>query len=298
MQPIRQPLRASERADVAGDGRSLLPLLLADVGTDECVTVPMTLGQSPSHSRSSSTTSSSGYCNSSSLSPVQSNKVSPLHSRTSSENELIDRSHSSNSNSSTFELSGNAFPACPSSPLPPLPPPPPPLTMEEENTPSRTVQPVGATGTDQQLVFGANGLAAPAPEGEQTDGTASENGTVTQNEFGFYYQTMGGRVIRSVLPPGKNSNYKVNQNNITPKPFGAPLPVSPLAQVQPPASYPPVAGSVPTPFSAALVGAQAPAPAPVAAPAPAPAPMVAPAPMAAPAPAMTPASVPTPQGCY
>lgn len=53
--------------------------------------------QSPSHSRSSSTTSStSGYCNSSSLSPVQSNKVSPLHSRTSSENELIDpRTHGS-----------------------------------------------------------------------------------------------------------------------------------------------------------------------------------------------------------
>ncbi|XP_052898562.1 PDZ and LIM domain protein Zasp isoform X2 [Anopheles moucheti] len=96
---------------------------------------------------------------------------------------------------------------------------------------------------------------------------------------------------RSQSPYGNN----VNQNNITPKPFGAPLPVSPLAQVQPPASFPPVAGSVPTPFSAALVGAQAPAPAPVAAPAPAPAPMVAPAPMAAPAPAMTPASVPTPQ---
>ncbi|XP_049296807.1 PDZ and LIM domain protein Zasp-like isoform X2 [Anopheles funestus] len=255
-----------------------------------------TLGQSPSHSRSSSTTSSSGYCNSSSLSPVQSNKVSPLHSRTSSENELIDRSHSSNSNSSTFELSGTAFPACPTSPLPPLPPPPPPLTMEEENT-ARTLQPVGATGSESQLVFGANGLAAPAPEGEQTDGGATENGTVTQNDYGFYYQTMGGRVIRSVLPPGKNSTYKVNQNNITPKPFGAPLPVSPLAQVQPPASYPPVAGSVPTPFSAALVGAQAPAPAPVAAPVPAPASMVAPAPapMAAPAPAMTPASVPTPQ---
>ncbi|XP_052898561.1 PDZ and LIM domain protein Zasp isoform X1 [Anopheles moucheti] len=250
-----------------------------------------TLGQSPSHSRSSSTTSSSGYCNSSSLSPVQSNKVSPLHSRTSSENELIDRSHSSNSNSSNCELSGTTFPASPSSPLPP-PPPPPPLTMEEENT-SRTLQP--PVGTESQPVFGANGLAAPASEGDQPDAGATENGTVTQNDYGFYYQTMGGRVIRSVLPPGKNSTYKVNQNNITPKPFGAPLPVSPLAQVQPPASFPPVAGSVPTPFSAALVGAQAPAPAPVAAPAPAPAPMVAPAPMAAPAPAMTPASVPTPQ---
>ncbi|XP_035913342.1 PDZ and LIM domain protein Zasp-like isoform X6 [Anopheles stephensi] len=95
---------------------------------------------------------------------------------------------------------------------------------------------------------------------------------------------------RSQSPYGNN----VNQNNITPKPFGAPLPVSPLAQVQPPASYPPVAGSVPTPFSAALVGAQAPAPAPVAAPAPAP--MAAPAaPLAAPAPAMAPAPVPTPQ---
>uniref|UniRef100_A0A182Y810 PDZ domain-containing protein n=1 Tax=Anopheles stephensi TaxID=30069 RepID=A0A182Y810_ANOST len=255
----------------------------------------ITVGQSPSHSRSSSTTSSSGYCNSSSLSPVQSNKVSPLHSRTSSENELIDRSHSSNSNSSsTFELTGPiAFPACPSSPLPPPPPPLPPM---EENT-AQLVQPEAANGSaEPQLVFGANGLAAPAPpDGEtQPDAGGSESGTVTQNEFGFYYQTMGGRVIRSVLPPGKNSTYKVNQNNITPKPFGAPLPVSPLAQVQPPASYPPVAGSVPTPFSAALVGAQAPAPAPVAAPAPAP--MAAPAaPLAAPAPAMAPAPVPTPQ---
>ncbi|EAT42840.1 AAEL005667-PA, partial [Aedes aegypti] len=59
-------------------------------GTNGMVPVTITKPtQSPSHSRSSSTTSSSGYCNSSSLSPVQSNKVSPLHSRTSSENELI-----------------------------------------------------------------------------------------------------------------------------------------------------------------------------------------------------------------
>ncbi|XP_055532277.1 PDZ and LIM domain protein Zasp-like isoform X12 [Wyeomyia smithii] len=77
-----------------------------------------------------------------------------------------------------------------------------------------------------------------------------------------------------------------NQNNITPKPFGAPLPVSSLAQVPPPAVYPPVAGSVPTPFAAAITG-QAPAPAPaptVAAPLPASYPPVAapaPAPMAA-----------------
>nr|XP_049461874.1 PDZ and LIM domain protein Zasp-like isoform X4 [Anopheles coluzzii] len=250
------------------------------------------LSHSPSHSRSSSTTSSSGYCNSSSLSPVQSNKVSPLHSRTSSENELIDRSHSSNSNgSNASELSGNAYPVCPASP--PLPPPPPLLTMEEctLQEPGPEVPPAPPqTDASAPLVFGANGLAAPAAtaDSEQTDGT------VTQNDYGFYYQTMGGRVIRSVLPPGKNSTYKVNQNNITPKPFGAPLPVSPLAQVQPPASYPPVAGSVPTPFSAALVGAPPAQPAPMAAPAPAPmAAAPAPAPMAAPA--MAPASVPTPQ---
>ncbi|XP_040159027.1 PDZ and LIM domain protein Zasp-like isoform X1 [Anopheles arabiensis] len=250
------------------------------------------LSHSPSHSRSSSTTSSSGYCNSSSLSPVQSNKVSPLHSRTSSENELIDRSHSSNSNgSNASELSGNAYPVCPASP--PLPPPPPPLTMEEctLQEPGPEVPPAPPqTDASAPLVFGANGLATPAApaDSEQTDGT------VTQNDYGFYYQTMGGRVIRSVLPPGKNSTYKVNQNNITPKPFGAPLPVSPLAQVQPPASYPPVAGSVPTPFSAALVGAPPAQPAPMAAPAPAPmAAAPAPAPMAAPA--MAPASVPTPQ---
>ncbi|XP_041774063.1 PDZ and LIM domain protein Zasp-like isoform X2 [Anopheles merus] len=249
------------------------------------------LSHSPSHSRSSSTTSSSGYCNSSSLSPVQSNKVSPLHSRTSSENELIDRSHSSNSNgSNASELSGNAYPVCPASP--PLPPPPPPLTMEEctLQEPGPEVPPAPQPDASAPLVFGANGLATPAAtaDSEQTDGT------VTQNDYGFYYQTMGGRVIRSVLPPGKNSTYKVNQNNITPKPFGAPLPVSPLAQVQPPASYPPVAGSVPTPFSAALVGAPPAQPAPMAAPAPAPmAAAPAPAPMAAPA--MAPASVPTPQ---
>ncbi|XP_050095940.1 PDZ and LIM domain protein Zasp-like isoform X7 [Anopheles aquasalis] len=95
---------------------------------------------------------------------------------------------------------------------------------------------------------------------------------------------------RSQSPYGNN----VNQNNITPKPFGAPLPVSPLAQVQAPASYPPVAGSVPTPFSAALTGQ---APAPVQAPAPAPVAAPAPAPAAAPvlAPAFTPASAPAPQ---
>uniref|UniRef100_A0A6E8VQZ6 PDZ and LIM domain protein Zasp n=1 Tax=Anopheles coluzzii TaxID=1518534 RepID=A0A6E8VQZ6_ANOCL len=262
-------------------------------GTNGMVPVAVTKPHSPSHSRSSSTTSSSGYCNSSSLSPVQSNKVSPLHSRTSSENELIDRSHSSNSNgSNASELSGNAYPVCPASP--PLPPPPPLLTMEEctLQEPGPEVPPAPPqTDASAPLVFGANGLAAPAApaDSEQTDGT------VTQNDYGFYYQTMGGRVIRSVLPPGKNSTYKVNQNNITPKPFGAPLPVSPLAQVQPPASYPPVAGSVPTPFSAALVGAPPAQPAPMAAPAPAPmAAAPAPAPMAAPA--MAPASVPTPQG--
>uniref|UniRef100_A0A182U1L9 LIM zinc-binding domain-containing protein n=1 Tax=Anopheles melas TaxID=34690 RepID=A0A182U1L9_9DIPT len=163
------------------------------------------------------------------------------------------------------------------------------------NEPGPEVPPAPQTDANAPLVFGANGLATPAAtaDSEQTDGT------VTQNDYGFYYQTMGGRVIRSVLPPGKNSTYKVNQNNITPKPFGAPLPVSPLAQVQPPASYPPVAGSVPTPFSAALVGAPPAQPAPMAAPAPAPmaaAPAPAPAPMAAPA--MAPVSVPTPQGCY
>ncbi|XP_053676476.1 PDZ and LIM domain protein Zasp isoform X1 [Anopheles nili] len=258
--------------------------------------------QSPSHSRSSSTTSSSGYCNSSSLSPVQSNKVSPLHSRTSSENELIDRSHSSNSSTSSnsaFELSGTSFPSPPS----PLPPPPPPLAMEESTFRSEMAAgsepppPPAPAPAPAPAVFGANGLAAPVDESaiSEPDGATEANGTVTQNEFGFYYQTYGGRVIRSVLPPGKNASYKVNQNNITPKPFGAPLPMSPLAQVQPPASYPPVAGSVPTPFSAALVGAAAPAPAP--APVSVPAPTLAPAPTAAPAMApLAPASVPAPQG--
>uniref|UniRef100_A0A182QES2 PDZ domain-containing protein n=1 Tax=Anopheles farauti TaxID=69004 RepID=A0A182QES2_9DIPT len=277
-----QAISAALNAHANLNGRSQSPYGANPLGTT----------QSPSHSRSSSTTSStSGYCNSSSLSPVQSNKVSPLHSRTSSENELIDRSHSSNSNSSSnYELSGTSL-----SPLPPLPPPPPPLVLMEENTP-RGAQLQAQDAPDAlpppppPTVFGANGLAeAPAAtqdgEGQTEAAAGAENGgTVTQNDYGFYYQTMGGRVIRSVLPPGKNSTYKVNQSNITPKPFGAPLPMSPLAQVQPPASYPPVAGSVPTPFAAALVGA--PAPAPVAAPvsAPAPAPALAPAPATVPAP--------------
>ncbi|XP_050095935.1 PDZ and LIM domain protein Zasp-like isoform X3 [Anopheles aquasalis] len=274
-----------------------------------------TVSQSPSHSRSSSTTSSSGYCNSSSLSPVQSTKVSPLHSRTSSENELIDRTSTSNGAATivtpSFDLSVS-FPSPPS----PLPPPPPPLVlvpaanvMEDASNaflppppPPPSEAPSNGTGEDAiygggaaagvpvaAMVFGANGLATPVVE--QTPTTES---TVTENDYGFYYQTMGGRVIRSVFPPGKSSNYKVNQNNITPKPFGAPLPVSPLAQVQAPASYPPVAGSVPTPFSAALTGQ---APAPVQAPAPAPVAAPAPAPAAAPvlAPAFTPASAPAPQ---
>lgn len=141
---------------------------------------------------------------------MQSNKVSPLHSRTSSENELIDRSHSSNSNgSNASELSGNAYPVCPASP--PLPPPPPPLTMEEctLQEPGPEVPPAPPqTDASAPLVFGANGLATPAApaDSEQTDGT------VTQNDYGFYYQTMGGRVIRSVLPPGKNSTYKVSDS--------------------------------------------------------------------------------------
>lgn len=93
-----------------------------------------------------------------------------------------------------------------------------------------------------------------------------------------------------------------NQSNITPKPFGASLPMSNLSQVQPPASFPPVAGSVPTPFAAAITS-QAPAPAPAPAPmaaAPATQPAVYP-PVVAPAPApvaAAPAAVPTQQGCY
>ncbi|XP_055631152.1 PDZ and LIM domain protein Zasp-like isoform X2 [Toxorhynchites rutilus septentrionalis] len=215
--------------------------------------------QSPSHSRSSSTTSSSGYCNSSSLSPVQSNKVSPLHSRTSSENELILEPPSSN-RAFTVQCDFN-FP-------PPPPPLPPALSARAkmEHLEAAELQQPAAT-------FGANGLAE-APTENSTDST--DKGSVTQNEYGFFYRTMGGAVVRSVFPPGGSSRYK-NQNNITPKPFGAPQPVNV------PASYPPVAGSVPTPFSAAIAS-QPQAPAPVSAPAPVAAsypPMTAPAPVAA-----------------
>ncbi|XP_053689112.1 PDZ and LIM domain protein Zasp [Sabethes cyaneus] len=236
--------------------------------------------QSPSHSRSSSTTSSSGYCNSNSLSPVQSNKVSPLHSRTSSENELIlEPSTNGTAKSTTFTTQCEiSFPP---------PPPPPAFTLYSSMENPETVesfQQQPPVETVDPGAFGPNGLAvAPEPTADSTD--AAENGTaVTQNEYGFFYKTIGGAVIRSVFPPGSNSKYK-NQNNITPKPFGAPLPVSSLAQVQPPASYPPVAGSVPTPFAAAITG-QAPAPAP--APVPtfaAPPPAASYPPVAAPAPA-------------
>lgn len=274
--------------------------------------------QSPSHSRSSSTTSSSGYCNSSSLSPVQSNKVSPLHSRTSSENELhhypsVTTSISATSGKLVSPSSGSDFS------FPPPPPPPllhlatgmenPEVVQQQQQPPVEAVDPAA---------FGPNGLAVAAePTADLTDSGAAApatsntngDGGVTQNEYGFFYKTMGGAVIRSVFPPsGAGSRYK-NQNNITPKPFGA----APSPLVQPPSSFPPVAGSVPTPFSAAITGqapAPAPAPAPVAAApqpasyppvqAPAPAPVQAPAP--APAPAAVapaaPAAVPTPQESF
>uniref|UniRef100_A0A2M4CIV7 Putative adaptor protein enigma n=1 Tax=Anopheles darlingi TaxID=43151 RepID=A0A2M4CIV7_ANODA len=311
-----QAISAALNAHANLNGRSQSPYGNNGIGTVGLLG-SQTASQSPSHSRSSSTTSSSGYCNSSSLSPVQSTKVSPLHSRTSSENELIDRSTSNSAAAATavaaipsFDLSVS-FPSPPS----PLPPPPPPLllvpatgyaVMEDASNaflpppppPPPSEAPSNGTGEDATcggaaMVFGANGLATPVAAGESGSADADTD-TVTANDYGFYYQTMGGRVIRSVFPPGKSSNYKVNQNNITPKPFGAPLPVSPLAQVQAPASYPPVAGSVPTPFSAALTG-QAPAPAPAPAPvsAPVPAPALAPAPVLAPA--FTPASAPAPQ---
>ncbi|XP_049547000.1 PDZ and LIM domain protein Zasp-like isoform X9 [Anopheles darlingi] len=314
-----QAISAALNAHANLNGRSQSPYGNNGIGTVGLLG-SQTASQSPSHSRSSSTTSSSGYCNSSSLSPVQSTKVSPLHSRTSSENELIDRS---TSNSAAVAAAAAAAATIPSfdlsvsfpSPPSPLPPPPPPLllvpatgyaVMEDASNaflpppppPPPSEAPSNGTGEDATcggaaMVFGANGLATPVAAGESGSADADTD-TVTANDYGFYYQTMGGRVIRSVFPPGKSSNYKVNQNNITPKPFGAPLPVSPLAQVQAPASYPPVAGSVPTPFSAALTGqapAPAPAPAPVAAPVPAPA--LAPAPVLAPA--FTPASAPAPQ---
>ncbi|XP_021698072.1 PDZ and LIM domain protein Zasp isoform X3 [Aedes aegypti] len=253
--------------------------------------------QSPSHSRSSSTTSSSGYCNSSSLSPVQSNKVSPLHSRTSSENELI-----LDPSTTATKLYGVQQPFSEFSYLPPPPPsllaglsPTSPVRSSMENPEAVEQQqtqqlPVEAADPGS---FGPNGLAV------AQDGSADSTDAVTQNDYGFFYKTMGGAVIRSVFPPGASGRYK-NQSNITPKPFGASLPMSNLSQVQPPASFPPVAGSVPTPFAAAITS-QAPAPAPAPAPmaaAPATQPAVYP-PVVAPAPApvaAAPAAVPTQQG--
>uniref|UniRef100_A0A1Q3FVA4 Putative adaptor protein enigma n=1 Tax=Culex tarsalis TaxID=7177 RepID=A0A1Q3FVA4_CULTA len=270
--------------------------------------------QSPSHSRSSSTTSSSGYCNSSSLSPVQSNKVSPLHSRTSSENELHQQHYPARALFAPTSATGSDL-----SFLPPPPPPPPlPLLQLAATAGAGMEQPEVVQQCHQTPVepvdpaaFGPNGLAvANEPTADSTDSAgaaAATNGEVTQNDYGFFYKTIGGAVIRSVFPPGGASSRYKNQNNITPKPFGA----APSPLVQPPSSFPPVAGSVPTPFSAAITG-QAPAPAPAAAPAvsapqPASYPPVAtqaapaaqaPAPAPAPAsvaPAAAPAAVPTPQ---
>ncbi|XP_039431781.1 PDZ and LIM domain protein Zasp isoform X9 [Culex pipiens pallens] len=264
--------------------------------------------QSPSHSRSSSTTSSSGYCNSSSLSPVQSNKVSPLHSRTSSENELHQYPAAKALPSCATTVYGSDFS---------FPPPPPPPLLQLATVPAAGMenpevvpqQPPPVEPVDP-AAFGPNGLAVAEPTADSTDSAgaaaAGSNGDITTNDYGFLYKTIGGAVIRSVFPPGgAGSRYK-NQNNITPKPFGA----APSPLVQPPSSFPPVAGSVPTPFSAAITG-QAPAPA-AAAPQPAsypPAPQAAAAPaVQAPAPAPAPAAVaptaapaaavPTPQGAY
>ncbi|XP_055602937.1 PDZ and LIM domain protein Zasp isoform X13 [Uranotaenia lowii] len=310
-----QAISAALNAHANLNGRSQSPYTNAITITTTPLTVPPTNGpfingstiisggnggltQSPSHSRSSSTTSSSsGYCPSSSLSPVTSNKVSPLHSRTSSENELI-------------LLSPTGSLASPPPPPPPLPfggtskvsstakkhpsivtsaefsfPPPPPLlatsvSMESSESQQPVIDPAS---------FGPNGLA----QADSTDAASCNGDSVTQNEYGFIYKTIGGAVIRSVLPPGNNSKYK-NQNNTLPKPFGAPLPTSNLAQVQPPSSFPPVAGSVPTPFSAAITGQAPSAPAPSAAPAQTSFPPAA-APAPASAPAAAPAAVPTPQ---
>lgn len=155
--------------------------------------------QSPSHSRSSSTTSSSGYCNSSSLSPVQSNKVSPLHSRTSSENELI--LEPPRATKPTYSVH------CDFSYLPP--PPPSLLTGLSLSSPAGSMEnpeaveqpPVEAAADPAS--FGPNGLAvAQESAADSTDG-------VTQNEYGFIYKTMGGSVIRSVFPPGSSGRYQV-----------------------------------------------------------------------------------------
>ncbi|XP_058829437.1 PDZ and LIM domain protein Zasp-like isoform X3 [Topomyia yanbarensis] len=292
-----QAISAALNAHANLNGRSLSPYA-NNQQQQQSTSSGGSSAQSPSHSRSSSTTSSSGYCNSSSLSPVQSNKVSPRHSRTSSENELI-LEPSSNGGTTpaktiyTTQCELN-FP----------PPPPPPLAAAALAKPYRRMEnpdgPVEMLQRQQPPVevvdpssFGPNGLAVPQEQpADSTD--AATNGAVTQNDFGFFYKTMGGSVIRSVFPPSTSSRYK-NQNNITPKPFGAPLPVSSLAQH--PASYPPVTGSVPTPFAAAITG-QAPAPAAVASlPASYPPVSPAPAPAAASPFAPTPAAaVPTQQG--
>ncbi|XP_055602936.1 PDZ and LIM domain protein Zasp isoform X12 [Uranotaenia lowii] len=114
-------------------------------------------------------------------------------------------------------------------------------------------------------------------------------------------QKTGVQAISAALNAHANLNGRsqspytnANQNNTLPKPFGAPLPTSNLAQVQPPSSFPPVAGSVPTPFSAAITGQAPSAPAPSAAPAQTSFPPAA-APAPASAPAAAPAAVPTPQ---
>ncbi|KAL1375267.1 hypothetical protein pipiens_017588, partial [Culex pipiens pipiens] len=167
--------------------------------------------QSPSHSRSSSTTSSSGYCNSSSLSPVQSNKVSPLHSRTSSENELHQYPAAKALPSCATTVYGSDFS---------FPPPPPPPLLQLATVPAAGMenpevvpqQPPPVEPVDP-AAFGPNGLAVADPTADSTDSAgaaaAGSNGDITTNDYGFLYKTIGGAVIRSVFPPGgAGSRYK------------------------------------------------------------------------------------------
>lgn len=170
--------------------------------------------QSPSHSRSSSTTSSSGYCNSSSLSPVQSNKVSPLHSRTSSENELHQYPAAKALPSCATTVYGSDFS---------FPPPPPPPLLQLATVPAAGMenpevvpqQPPPVEPVDP-AAFGPNGLAVADPTADSTDSAgaaaAGSNEDITTNDYGFLYKTIGGAVIRSVFPPGgAGSRYKVGR---------------------------------------------------------------------------------------
>uniref|UniRef100_U5EPN7 Adaptor protein enigma n=1 Tax=Corethrella appendiculata TaxID=1370023 RepID=U5EPN7_9DIPT len=198
---------------------------------------------SPSHSRSSSTTSSSGYCNSNSLSPIQSNKVSPIHSRTNSTNVL-------NENNEIEIISPTTGAATSSSDN----------DNDSDNNNSRKTDTLSQLQPNRpyQLHHHNNNTITDKNTINYDNNNKENIDDTDHNKFNnnFLYKTMNGNIIKSVHPPGKGFNiqYKPHQNTIAPKPFAPQhqpqqtfsVPKLPTSSFQPP---PPA--SVPTSFAPA-----------------------------------------------